>query len=105
MSSISTDNLDDKLLDNYRGLVVKKDLARRLKGGANVPSFVLEYLLANYCSTTDEDKLQEGLENVQKVLENHYVDPDQAENIKSDIKQKGGTYKIIDRISVKLNPS
>ena len=55
--------------------------------------------------TTDEDKLQEGLENVQKVLENHYVDPDQAENIKSDIKQKGGTYKIIDRISVKLNPS
>ncbi len=105
MTSISTDSLDDKLLDNYRGLVVKKDLARRLKDGANVPSFVLEYLLANYCSTTDEDKLQEGLENVQNVLKNHYVNPDKAENIKSDIKQTGGSYKIIDRISVKLNPS
>lgn len=105
MASISVDSLDEKLLENFNGLVVKKDLSRRLKGGANVPSFVLEYLLANYCSTTDEDKLEEGIENVKNILRNHYVDPDQAGHIQSKIKQAGHAYKIIDKISVELVPS
>ena len=104
MSSISTDDLDLKLLDNYNGLVVKKDLTRKLQDGVNVPTFVLEYLLANYCSTTDEDKLDEGVENVFSILEKHYVNPDKAEQVQSTMKSKN-RQKIIDRISVKLNAS
>lgn len=105
MVSISIDNLDKKLLDRFNGLVVKKDLARELKIGANVPSFVLEYLLANYCSTTDEDKLKQGINNVKQILKQHYVDPDQAKKIQSDIKQAGKPYKIIDKVSVELDAS
>ena len=104
MSSISTDELDHKLLDNFNGLVVKKDLTRRLQDGVNVPTFVLEYLLANYCSTTDENKLNEGVENVFSILKKHYVDPDKAGNVQSTMKTKG-RHKIIDRISVRLDPS
>lgn len=104
MSSISTDDLDLKLLDNYNGLVVKKDLTRRLQDGVNVPTFVLEYLLANYCSTTDEEKLEEGLDNVFEILKKHYVDPEQAEQVQSTLKSKN-RHKIIDRITVKLDAS
>ena len=78
MASISTDELDLKLLDNFNGLVVKKDLTHKLKDGVNVPTFVLEYLLANYCSTTDQEKLDKGMENVKEILKKHYVEPDQA---------------------------
>lgn len=65
--------LDNKLLENFRGYVVKKDLVRQVKVGANVPVFVLEYLIANSCSTDDEQKINEGLANVKRVLSEHYV--------------------------------
>lgn len=101
---ITLDDLDNKLLDNFRGYVVKKDLVRLVKVGANVPVFVLEYLIANSCSTDDEDKIKEGMANVKKILSEHYVNPEESDLIQSRIREKG-TYKIIDKISVKLDTS
>lgn len=99
---ITLDNLDNKLLDNFKGYVVKKDLVLSLKVGANVPVFVLEYLIANSCSTDDEEKIKQGMENVKKILSDHYVNPEESNLIQSRIREKG-TYKIIDKISVKLD--
>jgi len=104
VTSISTDDLDLKLLDYFNGLVVKKDLTHDLKAGVNVPSFVLEYLLANYCSTTDQEKLEKGVENVKEILRKHFVSPDQAGQIQRDMKANSRK-KIIDRVSVRLDPS
>lgn len=101
---ITLDDLDNKLLDNFRGFVVKKDLVRQVKIGANVPVFVLEYLIANSCSTDDEDKIKEGMSNVKNILSQHYVNPEESDLIQSRIREKG-TYKIIDKISVKLDTS
>lgn len=96
--------LDEKLLDLFKGYVVRKDVVRSVKGGANVPVFVLEYLLANSCSTDDEEKIQEGIESVKRVLREHYVNPDEATLVQAKIRERG-TYKIIDKISVRLDPS
>lgn len=96
--------LDSKLLDQFKGYVVRKDVVRSVKGGANVPVFVLEYLLANSCSTDDEEKIQEGIESVKRVLREHYVNPDEATLVQAKIRERG-TYKIIDKISVRLDPS
>lgn len=98
---IVLDDLDKKALDHFRGFVVKKDLVGIIKGGANVPAFVLEYLLANTCSTEDEAKLQEGMENVKKILRDHYINPEESTLIQSKLREKG-RYKIIDKISVEL---
>jgi ATP-dependent Lon protease len=94
--------LDIKLLEHFRGFVVKKDLVRSVKVGANVPVFVLEYLIANSCSTDDEEKIRIGMENVKKVLSEHYVNPEESSLIHSKIREKG-RYKIIDKISVELD--
>ncbi len=99
---IELDNIDQKLLDNFRGYVVKKDLVRSIKVGANVPVFVLEYLIANSCSTNDEEKIRQGMENVKKVLSQHYVNPEESSLIHSRVRENG-TYKIIDKISVNLD--
>ena len=99
---IVLDDLDNKLLEHFRGFVVKKDLVRSLKIGANVPVFVLEYLIANSCSTDDEEKIKQGMENVKSILSKHYVNPEESNLIQSRIREKG-TYKIIDKISVKLD--
>lgn len=96
--------LDKKLLESFQGYVVRKDIVRSVKGTANVPVFVLEYLLANSCSTDDEEKIKEGVENVQRVLREHYVNPDEANLIQAKIQQRG-SYKVIDKISVRLDPS
>lgn len=95
-------DLDIKLLEHFRGYVVKKDLVRSVKVGANVPVFVLEYLIANSCSTDDEDQIRKGMDNVKKVLSEHYVNPEESSLIHSKIKEKG-RYKIIDKISVELD--
>jgi len=97
-------DLDKKLLDTFQGYVVRKDIVRSVKGTANVPVFVLEYLLANSCSTDDEEKIKEGVENVQRVLREHYVNPDEANLVQAKIQQRG-SYKVIDKISVRLDPS
>jgi ATP-dependent Lon protease len=99
---IILDDLDKKSLDNFRGFVVKKDLVGIIKGGANVPAFVLEYLLANTCSTEDEEKLKEGMENVKTILRDHYINPEESTLIQSKLREKG-RYKIIDKISVDLD--
>lgn len=96
--------LDKKLLEQFQGYVVRKDVVRSVKGTANVPVFVLEYLLANSCSTDDEQKIQEGIENVRRVLREHYVNPDEANLIQAKIRERG-SYKVIDKISVRLDPS
>lgn len=98
---IVLDDLDKKALDHFRGFVVKKDLVGIIKGGANVPAFVLEYLLANTCSTEDEEKLKEGMNNVKKILRDHYINPEESNLIQSKLREKG-RYKIIDKISVDL---
>ncbi|RZJ90413.1 MAG: protease Lon-related BREX system protein BrxL [Chryseobacterium sp.] len=97
------DELDKKALEHFRGFVVKKDLVGIIKGGANVPAFVLEYLLANTCSTEDEEKLKEGMENVKKILHDHYINPEESTLIQSKLRERG-RYKIIDKISVDLDP-
>jgi ATP-dependent Lon protease len=95
-------DLDIKLLEHFRGYVVKKDLVRLVKVGANVPVFVLEYLIANSCSTDDDEQIRKGMENVKKVLSEHYVNPEESTLIHSKIKERG-RYKIIDKISVELD--
>lgn len=100
---IVLDNIDQKVLEHFRGFVVKKDLVGIIKGGANVPAFVLEYLLANSTSTEDEEKLKEGMENVKTILRNHYVNPEESTLIQSKLREEG-RYKIIDKIEVVLDP-
>lgn len=98
---IILNDLDNKLLENFRGFVVKKDLVLTVKVGANVPVFVLEYLIANSCSTDDEQKIKEGMDNVKRILSQHYVNPEESSLIHSKIREQG-SYKIIDKISVTL---
>lgn len=100
--SLVLDTLDEKLIDNFRGYVVKKDLVRELKLGANVPVFVLEYLLANSCSTTDEEQIRKGIQNVKSILHDHYVSPEESNLIQSRIREQQG-FTIIDKIEVALD--
>ena len=95
-------NLDTLLNRYFAGKIVRKDLTKLVKEGANVPVFVLEYLLGNYCSSQDEEIVEEGLQTVKKILADNFVRPDEAEKIKSLIREKG-TYKVIDKVSVQLN--
>lgn len=95
-------DLNALLNQHFAGKIVRKDLTKRLKEGANVPVFVLEYLLGSYCSSSDEAVVAEGLETVKRVLAENYVRPDEAEKVKSLVKEKG-TYKVIDKVSVELN--
>lgn len=99
---ITLDDLDKKLLEHFRGYVVKKDLVRSVKVGANVPVFVLEYLIANSCSTDDEEKIRQGMDNVKSILSQHYVNPEESDLIHSKIRESG-SFKIIDKLSVKLD--
>lgn len=86
----------------FQGKVVRKDLTKLVKEGANVPIYVLEYLLGMYCASDNEQVIQEGLENVKRILAENYVRPDEAEKVKSKIRERG-SYKVIDKITVKLN--
>ncbi len=94
--------LDQKIVSHFEGKVVRKDLTKFLKGNAVVPSYVLEYLLGQHCSTNDEEIISIGIEKVKGILSNHFVHRDEAEVIKSKIREKGN-HRIIDKISVKLN--
>lgn len=96
------DELNIKLNKYFPGKVVRKDLTKKIKEGANVPVYVLEYLLGMYCATNDERAINDGVENVKRILADNFVRPDEAEKIKSKIKEKG-IYTIIDKITVRLN--
>lgn len=93
--------LDSKILEHFPGKVVRKDLTALMKKGANVPTYVLEYLLGMYCATDDEDAIQMGMEKIRRILSENYVRPDQSEYIKSKIRENG-VYTIIDKITVEL---
>ena len=97
-----TGDLDALLNEHFAGKIVRKDLTKLVKEGANVPVFVLEYLLGNYCSSQDEEVVADGLQTVKRVLADNFVRPDEAEKIKSLIREKG-TYKVIDKVNVHLN--
>jgi ATP-dependent Lon protease len=94
--------LDQKINVHFPGLVVRKDLVKIVKGNAIVPSYVLEYLLGQYCATSDEATIQTGIETVKEILRKHYVHRNEAGLVRSNIKEKGH-YKVIDKISVALN--
>lgn len=94
--------LDEKALDNFPGKVVRKDLTSLMKKGANVPTYVLEYLLGMYCATDDEGAIEIGLSKIKRILSENYVRPDQSEYIKSKIRENG-QYTIIDKITVELD--
>jgi ATP-dependent Lon protease len=94
--------LDRKILDAFPGLVVRKDLTKGLKQNAVVPTYVLEFLLGQHCATDDPAVLKAGLESVQRILAKHYVHRNQAELVKSTIKEKG-RHKVIDKLTVELN--
>ena len=94
----------DKLSSNFAGKFVRKDLTKKIKEGANVPVYVLEYLLGMYASSLDETLVSQGVENVKNILARNYVRPDEAEKIKARIRELGG-YTVIDKISVTLNAS
>ncbi len=95
-------DLSQKINEHFAGLVVRKDLVKAVKGNAIVPSYVLEYLLGQYCATSDESSIQSGIETVKEILRKHYVHRNEAGLIRSTIKEKG-RYKVIDKISVDLN--
>lgn len=94
--------LDDKINQHFAGLVVRKDLVKAVKGNAIVPTYVLEYLLGQYCATNDEATIQTGIDTVKEILRKHYVHRNEAGLVRSTIKEKG-RHKVIDRISVALN--
>ena len=96
------DQLDRKIIENFPGRIVRKDLTAYMKRGINVPTFVLEYLLGMYCSTDDEDAISIGLEKINRILSENYVRPDESEKIKSKIREKG-QYTVIDKVSAKLD--
>jgi len=94
--------LDKKINRYFAGLVVRKDLVKTVKGNAIVPSYVLEYLLGQYCATDDEASIQTGIETVKEILRKHYVHRNEAGLIRSTIKERGH-HKVIDKIGVALN--
>ena len=94
--------LDDLLNRHFPGRVVRKDLTKLVKEGANVPVYVLEYLLGSYCASNDDAVIEEGLRTVKKILAENYVRPDEAEKVKSTIRERG-SLKVIDKVTVTLN--
>lgn len=94
--------LDDKINEHFAGFVVRKDLVKAVKGNAIVPTYVLEYLLGQYCATDDEASISTGIETVKDILRKHYVHRSEAGLVQSTIKERG-RYKVIDQVSVALN--
>ena len=96
------DNLDKKLNEHFAGRVVRKDLTKKIKEGANVPVYVLEFLLGQYCSSDDDEVVEEGIKRVKHILAYNFVRPDEAQKILSVLRQRG-SYTVIDKVTVKLN--
>jgi ATP-dependent Lon protease len=94
--------IEEKLRNHFAGKIVRKDLTKRIKEGANVPVYVLEYLLGMYCSTFEEKDIEEGVQNVKNILAENYVRPDESQKIVSKLRELG-SYTVIDKVSVKLN--
>ena len=96
------DALDQKVFEMFSGRVVPKGATKKIKNSANVPTYVLEYLLGTYCTSDDEEEIEAGIEQVKRILADNYVRPDEAEKIKAKIKENGN-HTVIDKVTVKLN--
>lgn len=96
------EEIKEKLKENYEGKIVRKDLTQNIKEGANVPTYVLEYLLGKYCPMDNEEGIAEGVERVKHILSENFVRPDEAQKVLSKLKQKH-SYSVIDKITVSLN--
>lgn len=96
------ESIKQKLRQNFDGRIVRKDLTKKIKEGANVPVYVLEFLLGQYCSSDDSEIIEQGVENVKHILADNFVRPDEAQKILSVLRQRG-SYTVIDKITVSLN--
>lgn len=96
------EDIKKKLRQNFDGKIVRKDLTKKIKEGANVPVYVLEFLLGQYCSSDDEETIEKGVKNVKKILADNFVRPDEAQKILSTLRAKG-SYTVIDKVTVYLN--
>lgn len=94
--------IKQKLRKYFDGKIVRKDLTKKIKEGANVPVYVLEFLLGQYCSSDDPEIIEQGVESVKKILADNFVRPDEAQKILSLLRQKG-SHTVIDKITVSLN--
>ena len=94
--------IKEKLRRNFDGKIVRKDLTKKIKEGANVPVYVLEFLLGQYCSSDDEEVIEQGIENVKRILADNFVRPDEAQKVLSKLRQRG-SHTIIDMVTVNLN--
>ena len=94
--------LDKKINETFVGRVVRKDLTSLVKGNMSIPTYVLEYLLGQYCATSDEETIKSGVETVRGIITKHFVHRDEANEVKFHIKDKG-SYRIIDKVAVRLN--
>ena len=99
---LEMDSLDHKAVAAFPGKTVRKDLTALMRRGANVPTFVLEYLLGMYCSTDDENSVAAGLDRIRRILSQNYVRPDESERIKSKIRELR-TYTIIDKVTARVD--
>lgn len=102
MEQISENKLQEKILNVFEGKVVRKDLTSKVKGNAVVPSYVLEYLLGQYCAVNDEEIIHSGIEKVKEIIRNNFVQKSESESVKALIRGRG-SYKIIDKVNVSLN--
>jgi ATP-dependent Lon protease len=98
----SREIIKHKLRENFDGKIVRKDLTKKIKEGANVPVYVLEFLLGQYCSSDDPELIEEGVNNVKHILADNFVRPDEAQKILSVLRQRG-SFTVIDKINVRLD--
>ena len=96
------EEIKNKLRQNFDGKIVRKDLTKKIKEGANVPVYVLEFLLGQYCSSDDETVIDKGVQNVKRILADNFVRPDESQKILSQLRKKG-SYTIIDMVTVQLD--
>ena len=102
MEVSSREEIKGKLRQCFDGKIVRKDLTKKIKEGANVPVYVLEFLLGQYCSSDDDETIEKGVNNVKKILADNFVRPDEAQKILSKLRAKGN-YTVIDKVTVSLN--
>jgi len=101
-SDNAREEIKERLRQNFDGKIVRKDLTKKIKEGANVPVYVLEFLLGQYCSSDDDEIIEQGVQNVKRILADNFVRPDEAQKILSKLR-KNGSYTVIDMITVKLD--
>lgn len=96
------EEIKNKLRESFDGKIVRKDLTKKIKEGANVPVYVLEFLLGQYCSSDDESIIEQGVQNVKRILADNFVRPDESQKVLSKLRKKG-SYTVIDMITARLD--